>query len=205
MPSYVGSIARPPKTLTEQEQATLLRVTGEHRDGFRDHVILSLALGSGLREHEIAALNVGDILHDDGHIRRRIVLRVFKRASAEPAPQEIIVADSTWYKLTKFIAWKRGRGEGVGAASPLFVSRRGLRIATRTIRHMFRVWQKRAGLDRLVGFHSARHSACTNLYRRTRDLRMVQRFARHKSVTTTQIYTAPSDEDLLNAIREQPC
>ena len=28
----------------------LLKTTGEHREGFRDHVIFSLALGTGLRE-----------------------------------------------------------------------------------------------------------------------------------------------------------
>ena len=38
---------------------------------FRDFVIMSLGLGTALREHEIAALNVGDILLPDGAIRRR--------------------------------------------------------------------------------------------------------------------------------------
>ncbi len=205
MPSYVDAIARPPKTLTTVEQERLLAISGQHRNGFRDHVLISLALGSGLREHELAALDVGDVLHDDGRIRRRVVLRVFKRASDNPAPQEVILADSAWYKLGKFVSWKRGRGESIEAGAPLFVSRRGKRIATRTLRHLFRVWQERAGFDRLVGFHSLRHSACTNLYRRTRDLRLVQKFARHKSVVTTQIYAAPSDQDLLDAVRDQPC
>jgi len=36
-----------------------------------------VALGTGLREHEIAALDVGDVLHDDGRVRRRIALRMF--------------------------------------------------------------------------------------------------------------------------------
>jgi site-specific recombinase XerC len=50
------------------EQATLLKVTGEHRAGFRDHCIFAVALGTGLREHEIAALNVGEVLHEDGRV-----------------------------------------------------------------------------------------------------------------------------------------
>jgi hypothetical protein len=33
----------------------------------------------------------------------------------------------------------------------------------------------------------------------------VQRLARHKSVDTTTIYAAPSDEDILRAVRELPC
>jgi integrase/recombinase XerC len=205
MSAYAATIRRPPRTLTEVEQARLLKVTGEHRDGFRDHVILAVALGTGLREHEIAALDVGDVLHDDGRVRRRVALRVFKRATDDPAPQEVFLPDSVWYKLGKLVSWKRARGESLEPHAPLFVSRRGKRIATRTLRHLFRVWQERAGFDRLFCFHSLRHSSLTNAYRSTRDIRLVQRIARHKSVDTTTVYAAPSDEDILRAVRDLPC
>jgi integrase len=205
MTAYAAAIARPPRTLTEIEQARLLKVTGEHRDGFRDHVIFALALGTGLREHELAALDVGDVLHDDGRVRRRIALRVFKRSSSEPATQEVFLPDGVWYKLGKLVAWKRANGERLDAGAPLFVSRRGKRIATRTLRYLFRLWQERAGFDRVFNFHALRHSALTNAYRSTRDIRLVQRLARHKSVDTTTIYAAPSDEDILRAVRELPC
>ncbi len=205
MPAYAAAIARPPRTLTELELARLLKVTGEHREGFRDHVIFALALGTGLREHEITALDVGDVLHDDGRIRRRIALRTFKRSSNEPATQEVFLPDAVWYKLAKFIGWKKTSGEGLGADSPLFISRRGTRIATRTLRYLFRLWQGRAGFDRAFNFHALRHTALTNAYRATRDIRLVQRMARHKSVDTTTIYAAPSDEDILRAVRDLPC
>lgn len=55
MTAYADAIAKPPRTLTELEQKLLLKTTGEHRDGFRDHVLISLALGTGLREHELLA------------------------------------------------------------------------------------------------------------------------------------------------------
>ncbi len=32
MPAYAAAIPRPPRTLTELEQATLLKVTGERRE-----------------------------------------------------------------------------------------------------------------------------------------------------------------------------
>lgn len=38
MPAYAAAIPRPPRTLTELELATLLKVTGEHRDGFLTRV-----------------------------------------------------------------------------------------------------------------------------------------------------------------------
>jgi site-specific recombinase XerC len=205
MTAYAATVRRPPRTLTEVEVARLLKTTGEHREGFRDHVIFSLALGTGLREHEIAALDVGDVLLEDGRIRRRLALRVFKRSATEPAPQEVFLPDSAWYKLAKFVGWKRGRGESLEADAPLFISRRGKRIATRTLRHLFAVWQERAGFDRRFNFHSLRHSCLQGAYRSTHDIRLVQRLARHKSIDTTTIYAAPSDEDILRAVRELPC
>ena len=53
MTAYADRIARAPRTLSEREQRALLAATGQHKDGFRDHVIYSLALGTGLREHEL--------------------------------------------------------------------------------------------------------------------------------------------------------
>jgi integrase len=205
MSAYVSAVRRPPRTLTEVEQARLLRATGERRDGFRDHVILAVALGTGLREHEIAALDVGDLVLEDGRIRRRIELRIFKRSTRSPAPQDVFLPDAVWYKLGKFVDWKRSHGEALDPAAPLFVSRRRRRIATRTLRHLFAVWQARAGLDRRFNFHALRHTALTNAYRATRDIRLVQRIARHRSVDTTTVYAAPTDEDILRAVRELPC
>lgn len=205
MSNYAAAVPRPPRTMTEIEQATVLRATGEHREGFRDHVLLAVALGTALREHEIAALDVGDVLHEDGRVRRRIALRVFKRSSDEPAPQEVFLPDALWYKLGKFIDWKRSRGESLAPNAPLFVSRRKQRIATRTLRHLFQLWQERAGLDRRFNFHALRHTSLTNLYRRTRDIRVVQKLARHRDINTSTIYAGPSDDDVLRAVRDLPC
>jgi integrase len=71
MTAYADAIAKPPRTLTELEQKLILKTTGEHRDGFRDHVLISLALGTGLREHELLALDMGDVFDDDGRVRSR--------------------------------------------------------------------------------------------------------------------------------------
>jgi len=205
MSSYVSGIRRPPRTLTDLEQARLLKVTGEHRDGFRDHVILSVALGTALREHEICALDVGDVVHADGRVKRRFPLRVFKRSNTNAADQQCVVPDDLLYKLGKFLAWKRARGERVEPDAPLFVSRLGKRIATRTVRLMFRTWQARAGLDRMHSFHALRHTALTTVYRRKLDIRYVQAVARHRSIESSMIYIAPGDQEIEDAMRAQPC
>jgi len=72
MANYAGS-ARTPRTLTEREQRALLKVTGEHRAGFRDRVLDAMANGTGLREHELIALSVGDVFRDGKPKRRQKV------------------------------------------------------------------------------------------------------------------------------------
>lgn len=190
---------RPPRTLTDDEIAKLLRVSGEHRDGFRDHVILSLALGSGLRQSEIVGLDVEDVTSSWPRPRRTLQLRVYKRGAgkADPSAQRVPLSDSTYYKLEKYL---RGLGRKTG---PLFTSRKGgARLSTKAVRTLFATWQRRAGFDHLYAFHHLRHTAVTNVYRSTRDVRVAQAFARHASLNTTTVYAHVSDEDVARVVRK---
>jgi site-specific recombinase XerC len=202
--SYV-ECTRAPRTLTDAEQVRLLKVTGEHARGFRDHVLLSFALGTALREAELLALNVSDVFSGDGKARGRVRLRVFKRSNDDASMQEVVLPDPLRAKLEKLWRWKRQRGEGVEPDAPLFVSRLGRRLSCRQLRDLFHLWQRRAGLERELPFHGLRHTALTNVYRRTRDIRLAQRVARHKSITSTIRYAGPSDEDVFRAVRDLPC
>ena len=58
---------------------------------------------------------------------------------------------------------------------------------------------------RRVTFHMLRHSAVTNLYTLTKDIRLTQRFARHRSLVTTMVYTHPSEDDLVRAVEGLRC
>jgi site-specific recombinase XerC len=205
MTAYADTIVRPVKTLTEQEQRQLLKVTGQHVAGWRDHCIYSLALGTGLREHEILALDVGDVFDDAGRAKRRVVLRVFKRSSKDPAPQEVLLPDVVRAKLERLLATRKRAGETITPETPIFVSRLGRRLSARQLRHAFGVWQKRAGFERHFNFHCVRHTVCSAIYRASRDLRLTQRFARHKSIVTTSLYTHPSDEELLQSVQALLC
>ncbi len=205
MTAYADTISRPVKTLTEAEQRALLKVTGQHIDGFRDHVIFSLAMGTGLREHELLALDVGDVFDDAGRAKRRVALRVFKRSAKEPVPQEVLLPDAVRAKLERLLTTRKRAGETITPTTPVFVSRLGRRLSARQLRHLFAVWQERAGFERHLGFHALRHHACSSVYRQSKDLRLTQRFARHKSVVTTSIYTHPTDDELLRAVQGLVC
>ena len=192
---------RPPRTLTDDEIGRVLRVSGEHRAGFRDHMVLSFALGCGLRQSEIVALDVEDVAKFEGgklRPRRTLQLRVFKRGGghSDPEAQRVPLPDGTFYKLEKYL---KAEGRTTG---PLFLSRKGgARLSTRGVRLLFRRWQLRAGIDRPFAFHHLRHTSITNIYRATRDVRIAQRFARHASLQTTTIYAHVSDSDVLAAAK----
>lgn len=204
--SYATTTRRPPRTLTTPEQASLLKATGEHKDGFRDHMIFSIALGTALREHEILALDIGDVFTAQGKAKTRIQLRVFKRSNDDAEAQEVFVPDALRYKLEKYYRMRKAADSAqVSPTAPLFVSREGNRLSLRQARHAFAVWQARAGFTHHYKFHHLRHTSLTNLYRATRDIRLVQAQARHASIVSTTIYAAPSDDDLLAAVRDMPC
>ncbi len=188
-----------PPTLTQDEQKLILRATAKHR---RDHVIISLALGTGLRLGEIVGLNVGDVYAPDGMPKVRV--RVRREIAKGGRAGDVFLPDRLVTKMVRFWKWKKRRGERLDAA-PLFCAQSRRRLSKRRVQFMWRQWQERAGFDRLYPFHSLRHTSVTNVYRRTRDLFLAQRFARHASPLTTTVYTHPSDEELQDRLLGLNC
>ncbi len=189
-----------PTTLTQSEQRTILRATAKPP---RDHLIYSLALGTGLRLGEIVGLNVGDVFNGNGRPRTRI--RIRKEIAKRGKVGDVFLPDRLIAKLKRFRAFKKQRQESLEPNAPLFCNQSRARISKRRVQFAWREWQKRAGFDRLYPFHCLRHSAVTNVYRATRDLFLAQRFARHVSPLTTTVYTHPSDEELQIRLRGIHC
>jgi site-specific recombinase XerD len=172
-------------------------------------MLFAIALGSALRTHEIAALNVGDVIHS-GEPRGRVQLEHYKgRGKTKKARrgQYVFFGRALRRKIVKFITWKKRRGEPLAPDAPLFVTNRQPfeRIARRTIRHTSQKWQRLAGLDRPYNFHAFRHAALTNLYRLKNDVRAVQKIARHADIDMSMIYAHVSDEELARAVDGLPC
>ena len=189
-----------PTTLTQTEQRTILRATAKHP---RDQTLISMALGTGLRLGEIVGLNVGDVYAPNGTPRVRVRVRreIAKRGKAG----DVFLPDKLVTKLKRFWIWKRRKGESLDDSAPLFCNQSSHRVSKRRVQFLWRQWQRLAGFDRLYPFHCLRHSAITAAYKKTLDLFLAQRFARHASPLTTTIYTHPSDDEMRSRVRGLSC
>ena len=189
-----------PTTLTTDEQRTILRATAAN---LRDHTIISLALGTGLRLAEIVGLDVGDVLAPDGTPRVRVRVRAAIAKGGRAA--DVFLPDRLVAKLKRFWRWKRERGESLDPEAALFCNQSRKRISKRLVQFAWATWQRRAGFDRVYGFHCLRHSAISAVYAMTHDLFLAQRFARHVSPLTTTVYTHPSDDEMGARVKRLNC
>jgi integrase len=189
-----------PTTLTADEQRLILRATAGN---VRDHTIISLALGTGLRLAEIVGLDVGDVFVPDGTPRVRV--RVRREIAKGGRAADVFLPDRLVTKRRRFWRWKCKRCESLAPVAPLFCNQSRRRISKRRVQFAWATWQRRAGFDRVYSFHALRHTAVTSVYRASRDLFLAQRFARHLSPLTTTVYTHPSDQDVQQRIRRLDC
>ena len=189
-----------PQTLTQDEMHVLLAAC---IDRPRDHLIFSLALGTGLRLSEIVGLDVGDIYFPTGEPRIRV--RVRREIAKRGRVADVFLPDALLPKLRRFWDHKLGCGERIQPGSPLFCALSRRRLSPRRVQVLFRSWQVHAGFDCLYPLHALRHTAVSNVYRSSHDLFLAQRFARHASPLTTIIYTHPSDEELRDRMRDISC
>ncbi|MCI0568732.1 MAG: site-specific integrase [Acidobacteria bacterium] len=141
-----------PPTLTQSEQQAILRATTRNP---RDHLIYSLALGTGLRLAEI--VDIGDVYIDDRTPRTR--LRIRPEIAKGGRRGDVFLPDALMGKLRRFWTHKALRWEGLQPQDPLFCSQSRVRISKRRVQFAFRTWQVKAGFDRLYPFHALRHYA----------------------------------------------
>jgi len=157
---------------------------------------------TGLRIQEVRLLNVSDIF-------KGLVIRDHLTIRAETAKRcksrEVFLNSHVSKVLKALIGFKRERGESMDPPAPLFVSKKGGRVAQRTLQEMAETWFVKAGLMDHRGkakftFHSLRHSFATNLRRRGVALERIQKLLGHASLQATGIYLEPSREDLIEAL-----
>ncbi len=154
---------------------------GDEPLGLRDRAILETLYSAGLRVSELVGLSLGDQDFDAELLRVRGKGR---RERMAPLGSHAIAAQRAWLAV-RVVSPK----EPSGPQSPVFVSRLGRRLTTRSVARMLEKHLRAAGLDGRTTPHTLRHSFATHLLDNGADIRSVQELLGHKSLNTTQIYT----------------
>ncbi len=170
-----------PKALAVEQAAALLAPAEGVEDVLvtRDRAMFELFYSSGLRLAELAALSLGGALD----LVSGEVTVTGKRGKTRSVP---VGAQAR----TALENWLAQRVQLAAHEEPaLFVSRRGTRLAPRTIALRLAQWAQRSGLGLHVHPHMLRHSFASHVLQSSGDLRAVQEMLGHASIATTQIYT----------------
>ena len=141
----------------------------------RDHAMIELFYGSGLRLAELHALNVDDVLLDAGWV---MVSGKGKRQRQVPLTRPSIAAIDA-YLSTRY---------AVDGELALFTSRHGTRLCTRQIAKRLEIWSQNNQANQHISPHMLRHSYARHLLQASRDVRAVQELLGHQNLSTTQIY-----------------
>jgi len=173
-----------PKSLAESEVAGMLERTDAaarvpDADGLalRDHAILELLYGGGLRVGEICSLRVEDLQIDVG---RAQVRGKGDKERIVPLGRSAIEA------LERYLALGRPELEGATMERALFLSVRGRPLTRQWVWEMVRALSPGGNK---VSPHKLRHSCATHMVEHGADLRSVQTLLGHADISTTQVYT----------------
>lgn len=184
--------SRLPKALTiEQVEALLAATDGEELDRVRDKALLELLYATGARVSEAVALNVDDLIGDEGTTE---VVRLFGKGGKQ---RIVPVGSYARAALDAYLVRARPVLSARGTSTPaLFLGMRGARLSRQSAWLVIRAAGERAQLDMELSPHSMRHSFATHLLQGGADVRVVQEMLGHASVATTQIYTRVTADSL---------
>lgn len=181
-----------PKFLYPDEVLELLEAPARETIlGRRDRAILEVFYGTGVRVGELTVLNMSSVDLEEGS------LKVFGKGS-----KERIVPLGTYARRAIVAYLHKSRPLLIARAkereeSPaLFLNRFGKRLSDRSIRRLFKKYEGKAALNCGLSPHVLRHTFASHLLNAGCDLRAVQEMLGHVSVSTTQLYTHITKEEL---------
>jgi integrase/recombinase XerC len=151
----------------------------------RDHAMVELLYGCGLRVGELVGLDLVASPQAAGWIdapdaTAHVLGKGSKRRSV-PVGGAALRALAQWQSLRPAMAKPD--------EPALFISRRGTRLAASQVRSRLAALSRAAGLPTHVHPHMLRHSFASHLLQSSGDLRAVQELLGHANIATTQVYT----------------
>ncbi len=151
----------------------------------RDHLMLELLYGCGIRNSELVLIDVSDIRSDNAILihgkgkKQRYVQFGGAFAGYLPWRQQLLVT------LKK-------------SNSALLVNQRGGRLTTRSVGRIVKRIAVARGLSPDVHPHTLRHAFGTHMLEEGADLRAIQELLGHERLATTQRYTQLSVKHVMN-------
>ena len=158
--------------------------------GARDRALLEFLYGTGLRRGEVQALDVGDVLCDDGLVQVRQGKTGARWAVMGPRLAEL---------MRDYLQRVRPQVIEDSTEAALFVTRAGHRLTYAGLGCRLKKLSKRAGLPFTP--HELRHAFATHLVQNGASLRWVQALLGHRSLLATQVYTQLAATDVLREFR----
>jgi integrase/recombinase XerD len=181
---------RLPKALPLSDVEAILEASGAAGTplALRDRALLEVLYGTGARISEAVGLDVDDLDTVDGTVLLR----------GKGSKERLVPVGG--YALEAVDAYlTRARPDLVAARTPggaLFLNSRGGRLSRQSAWAVLVKAADRAGVTRDVSPHTLRHSFATHLLDGGADVRVVQELLGHASVTTTQVYTLVTVDNL---------
>jgi integrase/recombinase XerD len=152
---------------TAEVEAALDALDGDGPLALRNRALVELVYSAGLRSAEAVGLDLADVDFD------RELLHIRGKGGKE---RIVPLGEEAGHMLARYL--HEARPELVrGAENAVFVSARGKRLDTSTLRRVF------------AHPHSLRHAFATHLLEGGADLRTIQELLGHSSLSTTQVYT----------------
>lgn len=185
-----------PDTLSVAEVESLLdSCAGATPVGVRDRALLELLYATGARVSEVLALNVDDaseLEHGAG------VLTV----TGKGKKQRLVPVGSHAQDALQAYLVRVRPSFATGKSHALFLNTRGGALSRQSAWTAIKQAAERAGVHKDISPHTLRHSFATHLLEGGADVRTVQELLGHASVTTTQIYTHVTAENLREVWRQ---
>jgi len=182
-----------PQVFTTGEIDRLLAcIPRETPIGIRDRTLFELIYSCGLRIHEACSLTLDEVFLGEAALRvtgKRDRQRIVPMGSEAREWMEQYLTEAR-----PFLLKKTRPTDGV------FISSRGNKLTRQGAWKKFRGYLLHAGLAGKV--HTLRHSYATHMLRGGADLRVVQELLGHRDISTTQIYTHVTDQELHQSHRK---
>jgi integrase/recombinase XerD len=177
-----------PEVLSYAEvQRLLAQPRGDEPTAVRDRALLELMYASGLRASETISLEVSDVDLEHG------IVRAMGKGSKE---RLVPVGGKAVAAVRVYLHSARPKLVASPEERKLFLNFRGGSLTRQGLYKIVLRHAESAGLADRMSPHTLRHSFATHLLSGGCDLRSVQEMLGHADLSTTQLYTHLSGEDL---------